>query len=162
MFTRDANLTLHSLAVVILDFDDAKVVASVKDLMEIWYVTLFLVTCLIDVPDSVVYGTASSRTVEEHRILRVAIGVAQRNRGLAPHRPVHPHVLDDYVPSLSERRHGSQTNLCRTNSKCHAFLAKLYGQPVTMLEWRIHLSIAMDPNLKVKYTSLEWDVLKKI
>ena len=32
MFTRDANLTLHSFAIVILDFDDGKIVASIKDL----------------------------------------------------------------------------------------------------------------------------------
>ena len=35
MFTRDAHFTLHSLVIVVLDFDDAKIVSSIKDLIEI-------------------------------------------------------------------------------------------------------------------------------
>ena len=98
LFTGDANLALDSFTLIILYFDDTKIVSCIEDLR--WKRRFAKERRTIEEsrPDSAVCGKATDRTVQEHRTIAVGDDATRWNSPANFDLRGHRHVGRDSLP----------------------------------------------------------------
>lgn len=105
LFTSNTNFTLNRFSIIILNFNDTKIISCIKNLpVKEEKITIFILFKQNSPPDFEVYEKATDIKIQEHRTIEVVNDANRWNSQVNFDWLEHRHVQHDCIPSCIWKR----------------------------------------------------------